>query len=165
MNPWSSKKYKKIYDNSDVRTGIALRFEKGVHSDIKSLFTDFTKWLRKNYCFPIRVAVYVKESETIKLMNGNTAWGSFRYFDTFDEPYIRIPTGDYLDQAEIEGKENAAYTILSSFVHELTNYFQWINQFEQSDKSSERQANYYRNRIIDLYLIDKERADELTKHI
>ena len=165
MNPWSSKKYKKIYDNSDVRTGIALRFEKGVHSDIKSLFTDFTKWLRKNYCFPIRVAVYVKESETIKLMNGNTAWGSFRCFDTFDEPYIRIPTGDYLDQAEIEGKENAAYTILSSFVHELTHYFQWINQFEQSDKSSERQANYYRNRIIDLYLIDKERTDEPTKHI
>ena len=165
MNPWSSKKYKKVYDNSDVRTGIALRFEKGVHSDIKSLFKDFTKWLRKNYCFPIRVAVYVKECETIKLMNGNTAWGSFRYFDTFDEPYIRIPTGDYLDQAEIEGKENAAYTILSSFVHELTHYFQWINQFEQSDKSSERQANYYRNRIIDLYLIDKERTDELTKHI
>ena len=69
MNPWSSKKYKKVYDNSDVRTGIALRFEKGVHSDIKSLFTDFTKWLRKNYCFPIRIVVYIKESETIKLMN------------------------------------------------------------------------------------------------
>ncbi len=165
MNPWSAKNYKKIYDNSDVRTGIALRFEKGVHSDIKSLFTDFTKWLRKNYYFPIRVAVYVKESKTVTLMNGSVAWGSFRYFDTFDEPYIRIPTGDYSDRAEIEGEEIAGYTILSSFVHELTHYFQWVNQFEQTDKSSERQANYYRNRIIDLYLIDKEKTDEQAKYI
>lgn len=156
MNPWKSQKYKDIYNNANVRTGIALRFEKGVHSDIKSLFTDFTKWLRNNYYFPIRVVVYVKESETIKLMNGNVAWGSFRYFDTFDEPYIRIPTGDYSEQAEIEGEENAAYTILSSFVHELTHYFQWINQIEQTDRGSEWQANYYRNIIIDLYLNDKE---------
>lgn len=165
MNPWLSKKYKKIYDNADVRTGIALRFEKGVHSDIKSLFLDFAKWLRKKYYFPIRVVVYVKESETVTLMNGNVAWGSFRYFDTFDEPYIRIPTGDYSEQAEIEGKENAAYTILSSLVHELTHYFQWVNQIEQTDRGSEWQANYYRNRIIDLYLSDKEKTNELTKHI
>ena len=165
MNPWKSQNYKKIYDNQDIRTGIALRFEKGVHGDIKSLFTDFTKWLRKNYYFPIRVVVYVKESETIKLMNGSMAWGSFRYFDTFDEPYIRIPTGDYLKQAEIEGKENAAYTILSSFVHELTHYFQWVNQFEQTDRGSEWQANYYRNRIIDLYLNEKENTNQKFKAI
>ncbi|MBR4049624.1 MAG: HAD family hydrolase [Clostridia bacterium] len=165
MNPWKSQNYKKIYDNQDIRTGIALRFEKGVHGDIKSLFTDFTKWLRKNYYFPIRVAVYIKASETIKLMNGSMAWGSFRYFDTFDEPYIRIPTGDYLKQAEIEGKENAAYTILSSFVHELTHYFQWVNQFEQTDRGSEWQANYYRNRIIDLYLNEKENTNQKFKAI
>ena len=165
MNPWKSQNYKKIYDNQDIRTGIALRFEKGVHGDIKSLFTDFTKWLRKNYYFPIRVAVYIEASETIKLMNGSMAWGSFRYFDTFDEPYIRIPTGDYLKQAEIEGKENAAYTILSSFVHELTHYFQWVNQFEQTDRGSEWQANYYRNRIIDLYLNEKENTNQKFKAI
>ena len=165
MNPWKSQNYKKIYANQDIRTGIALRFEKGVHGDIKSLFTDFTKWLRKNYYFPIRVAVYIKASETIKLMNGSMAWGSFRYFDTFDEPYIRIPTGDYLKQAEIEGKENAAYTILSSFVHELTHYFQWVNQFEQTDRGSEWQANYYRNRIIDLYLNEKENTNQKFKAI
>ena len=165
MNPWKSKNFKKTYDNKNIRTGIALRFEKGVHNDIKSLFTDFTKWLRKNYCFPIRVVVYVKETETIKLINGNTAWGSFRYFDTFDEPYIRIPTGDYLDRAKIDGEENAAYTILTSFVHELTHYFQWVNQFEQSDKSSERQANYYRNKIIDLYLNEKENTKPKHKAI
>ncbi len=162
MNPWSAKNYKKTYDNFDLRTGIALRFEKGVHGDIKLLFTDFAKWLRKNYHFPIRVTVYVKESETITLMNGSVAWGAFRYFDTFDEPYIRIPTGDYLDRAKIEGDENAAYTILSSFVHELTHYFQWVNQFEQTEEKSERQANYYRNRIIDLYLSDRRKPITMT---
>lgn len=156
MNPWLAKNYKKIYDDSEVRTGIALRFEKGVHSDIKSLFIDFTKWLRKNYVFPIRVAVYVKDCETITLLNGTTAWGSFRFFDTYEEPYIRIPTGDYLEQAERVGKESAAEAILSSLVHELTHYFQWVNQFEQTDRGSEWQANYYRYRIIDLYLKEKQ---------
>lgn len=63
MNPWKSEKFNSIYFNSDVRTGIALRFEKGVHKDIKLLFINFTKWLRKNYVFPIRVTVYVKERE------------------------------------------------------------------------------------------------------
>lgn len=164
MNPWKSKKFKNIYENSDVRTGIALRFEKGVHEDIKSLFNNFTKWLRINYDFPIRVVVYIKESETVTLRNGNIAWGSFRYFDTFDEPYIRIPTGDYLQQAESVGKEDAAYTILSSLVHELTHYFQWVNQFEQSDRGSEWQANYYRYRIIDLYLNERGENHEQTKN-
>ena len=157
MNPWKSKRYTKIYANSDVRTGISLRFEKGVHEDIKSLFKDFTKWLRINFYFPIRVAIYVKESETVTLISGNIAWGSFRYFDTFDEPYIRIPTGNYLDQSEYAGKKEAAYAILSSLVHELTHYFQWVNQFEQTDRGSEWQANYYRYRIIDLYLNDKKK--------
>lgn len=160
MNPWKSEKFNSIYLNSDVRTGIALRFEKGVHKDIKLLFINFTKWLRKNYVFPIRVTVYVKERETITLRNGNVAWGSFRFFDTYDEPYIKIPTGDYLKRAETEGKEDASYTILSSLVHELTHYFQWVNQFIQSDRASEWQANYYRYRIIDLYLDEK---DLITK--
>lgn len=155
MNPWKSNRYKKIYNDADIRTGIAFRFEKGVHADIKTLFIDFAKWLRNNFNFPIRVAVYIKSSETVTLRNGNIAWGSFKYFGTYDEPYIRIPTGDYLQQAESVGKEEAAYAILSSLVHELTHYFQWINQLEQTDRSSEWQANYYRYRIIDLYLNDK----------
>lgn len=155
MNPWKSKKYKNIYKNSHTRTGISLRFDKGVHKDIRTLFINFTKWLRVNYDFPIHVVVYVKESETVTLSNGCIVWGAFRFFDTFDEPYIRIPTGDYLKQAEAVGKKEAAYTILSSLVHELTHYFQWVNQFEQTDRGSEWQANYYRYRIIDLYL-DKE---------
>lgn len=165
MNPWKSKKHKKIYENSNVRTGIALRFEKGVHEDIKSLFIDFAKWLRINYYFPIRVVVYVKESVTVTLRNGNVAWGSFRYFDTYDEPYIRIPAGDYAERAEFVGKEEAAYAVLSSLVHELTHYFQWINQFEQSDRGSEWQANYYRYRIIDMYLSNKGGNNEQPKHI
>lgn len=155
MNPWKSKRYKEIYNDADVRTGITFRFENGVHEDIKFLFLDFAKWLSSNFDFPVRVAVYVKSSETITLRNGNIAWGSFRYFGTYDEPYIRIPTGDYLHEAERVGNEEAAVAILSSLVHELTHYFQWINQFEQTDRGSEWQANYYRYRIIDLYLKEK----------
>ncbi len=152
MNPWKSKKHKNIYKDVNVRQGISLRFEKDVHEDVKNLFKRFTDWLRAKYDFPIRVTIYVKASETITLQNGCIAWGSFRCFDTFDEPYIRIPTGDYLEQARIVGEDTALEAILSSLVHELTHYFQWVNQFEQTDRGSEWQANFYRYRIIDLFL-------------
>lgn len=41
--------------------------------------------------------------------------------------------------------------ILSSLVHELTHYYQWCLGLEQSNAVSERQANYYRYRIIEKY--------------
>jgi hypothetical protein len=44
--------------------------------------------------------------------------------------------------------------ILSSFVHEVSHYYQWVSALEQSNAVSERQANYYRFRIIDQYYED-----------
>ena len=154
MNPWKCKKYKDIYTDASVRTGIRLRFEKDVDSEIKVIFGNFVKWLRRNYTFPIRVSVYVKSADMVKLMNGQFAYGSFRYFDTYEEPYIRIPTGDYSERFLSFGKEDAIEQILSSLVHELTHYFQWVNQIEQTDRSSEWQANYYRYRMLVLYYKD-----------
>ena len=43
--------------------------------------------------------------------------------------------------------------ILSSLVHEITHYYQWISELEQSNATSERQANYFRYRIIEQYEI------------
>ena len=79
-------------------------------------------------------------------MDGSYAYGGFRYFEN-KPPYIRIPariTGDW-----VNGNDNTEnyFTILGSLVHELTHYFQWI---EGSD-ITERQPDYFRFRIIDLY--------------
>lgn len=152
MNPWTCRHCLKVYAGKSLPSGIRFRFEKGVHPDIRALFLDFGKWLRKNYVFPIRVTVCVKACEMVRLLSGRMAYGAFRWFDTFEEPSIRIPAGDYAKRSEEVGCASAAEAILSSLVHELTHYFQWVNRIEQTDRGSEWQANYYRYRIIDLYL-------------
>lgn len=157
MNPWKCTHYRKIYTDPSIPAGLRFRFEKGVHEEIRTLFLDFGKWLRKNYAFPIRVTIYVKTCSRVRLLSGTMAYGSFRWFGDFDAPYIRIPVGDYPGNATESEREAAADSILSSLVHELTHYLQWANRFEQSDRSSEWQANYYRYRIIDLFLVQTKR--------
>ena len=152
MNPWKCTRHKKFYADASLPTGLRFRFEREVHPDIRALFLDFGRWLRGNYAFPMRVTVRVKTCGKVRLLNGSMAYGAFRWFGDFEPPYIRIPAGDYLERSAAVGSESAAEAILSSLVHELTHYFQWVNRIEQTDRSSEWQANYYRYRIIDLYM-------------
>jgi len=154
MNPWKCTRYRRIY-SEDVRKGIHLHFEKGIDSELRALFLSFAGWLRRNYAFPIRVNVYVKNCVKIRLLDGRMAYGGFRYWGIHDEPYIRIPAKPETELLNVYTKEEIEEQILSSFVHELTHYFQWINQIEQSDRSCEWQANYYRYRMIEQYKREK----------
>ena len=68
------------------------------------------------------------------------------------EPYIRIATGDYLVLCEKWGEDNARIEILKSIAHELSHYFQWVNQLQLTEIGEERQAKKYDRLIIDQYL-------------
>ena len=48
-------------------------------------------------------------------------------------------------------REEIYESILSSLVHELTHYYQWVLDLKQSKAVSERQAIYFRYRIIDKF--------------
>lgn len=50
----------KTMSNVLVRKGIRLKIEESVQLELKTAFKDYTKWLRKEYDFPIRVTVYIK---------------------------------------------------------------------------------------------------------
>lgn len=151
MNLW--KQFSLPQKKSLTSQGVALHFEKGIDPEFRKLCISFVKWLRKNYCFPVHLNIYVKDCEKIRLLNGKMAYGGFRYFDT-KPPYIRIPAK--IDPQEYEGDEDFEiyYSILGSLVHELTHYYQWVAGLEQSDAVSERQANYFRFRIIEQFCED-----------
>ena len=83
--------------------GVALHFEKGIDPEFRKLCISFLKWLRKNYCFPVYLNIYIKDCEKIRLMNGKMAYGGFRYFDT-KPPYIRIPAR--VNPQDYEGDED-----------------------------------------------------------
>ena len=79
-----------------MRSGIRIWFEKGVSEEVRQACIRFIRWLRAEYCFPVRVHLYFKESRQIKSIDGELAsaafWGPY---DKTKEPHIRIAVGDY----------------------------------------------------------------------
>ncbi len=84
-------------------------------------------------------------------MYGDMVCGTFfRPADRNREPYIRVAAGDYEELLEECGKDNALAGILNTVLHELTHYFQWLNDLDLTLIGEERQAtNYARNIMYD----------------
>jgi hypothetical protein len=154
MHIWTLNNWDKYFDlnNKNIYGGLHLKFDKDVNIEAKRAFKEFCKWLRNEYYFPIRVIVYVKATYRIKALDGEMVCATF--FEPYDfnsKSYIRIASGDYNDLLEEHGKDNALAVLLSSLAHELTHYFQWINQVKLTEIGIERQAKSYANLIVDEY--------------
>ncbi len=151
MGLWNSFKIKNCDNESNK--GISLSFEKGIEPDLRREYIRFVKWLRKNYTFPVHINVYVLNCEKVKLLDGRLAYGSFRWYSKRN-PRIKIPSLVNYDDYHGLTKGEIYDSVLSSLVHELTHYYQWLSKLDQDDHSSERQANYYRFKILDKYYKD-----------
>ena len=158
MHIWTITDWEKnLPDNSLRRTGLRFRYDRNTHPEVKRTCLQFAIWLRTQYYFPLRVVVYVKRTKTIRTKDGDHVVGSFfEPFSYLDEPYIRIATGDYNELANHLGKDNALASILLSLAHELTHYYQWINNIQLTPMGRERQATKYANYIIDEYASTRE---------
>ena len=85
-------------------------------------------------------------------MDGEMVYGTFfQPYNETDEPYIRVVTGSYIDNSIILGRDDALALILETIAHELTHYFQWINDIKLTEIGYERQASSYANYILDEY--------------
>jgi hypothetical protein len=95
MHIWTIDNWKEHYSENN-RSGLRIRFEKNVHTEVKRACKEFCKWLRKEHHFPQRVVIYFKASARIKARDGDMV--SAIFFEPLyknEEPYIRIATGDY----------------------------------------------------------------------
>ena len=152
MHIWTIEKWCQVYDNINVRSGLRLRCDKTVDEEVKRACKEFCSWLRTEYYFPVRIPIYLKSSYKIKASDGEMVCATF--FEPTDrkhEPYIRISTGDYLEMLHEDGKDNALAAIIGTIAHELTHYFQWINDIQLTEIGEERQANAYAGFILDEY--------------
>lgn len=130
-----------------TREGLRLRFN-NIDDIVRSELLNFSKWLRRDLDFPIRVVVYVKNTKQIKNMEGDYVYGTF--FGPFDkslEPYIRVATGDYFDLIQEIGPVSAIKAILHGFAHEIVHYQQWV----MDEDYDERKANYRATRLVNRY--------------
>lgn len=150
MNLWQS--FEKA-NCSLYNQGLSLHFEKGIDDNLRELYMLFSKWLRKKYIFPSHVSVYILNQEKVTLRNGTRCYGSFRWYPKRN-PRIRVPSKIESELLEECSVEEIYMMILSSFVHELSHYYQWVLGLEQSNAVSERQANYYRFRILEQFRTD-----------
>lgn len=139
------------YIEPDCRSGLRLRFDRGVDPEVRRACLEFAAWLRKEYEFPMRVPIYFKKTPVIHTLSGEVASASFfAPYDKSAEPYIRVAVGDYYDLLSECGKDNALAAILSSMIHELSHYFQWLKDFSfvWDEQKKERQARYYAREIL-----------------
>lgn len=152
MNVWNLKRWKNYYKTRTYRGGLRVRYEKGVDCEVKRAIRECVGWLRSEFEFPKRVNLYVKSERRIRAKNGENVCGTFfRPADRDREPYIRVATGDYLELLERNGKDNALAAILHTIMHELTHYFQWLNDLDLTFIGEERQATNYANSLMKEY--------------
>jgi len=122
------------------RTGIRIKGARG-HSEVRAAYIRFARWLRQEYEFPIRVPVYLYPSEQIVTMHGDRVSASFfAPDDRFEEPFIRVATGDFPQLKKERGRDNALAAFLHSFAHELVHYQQWLAARAVSERGVVRKA-------------------------
>lgn len=154
-NVWTMTRWKRIrtIDAAQHRSGLRLRFDRNVDPDVRDGCLEFARWLRDHYAFPVRVPVYVKAERKIRAMDGEHVYGTCFCPDRLDaEPYIKIATGDYPEICEKDGRESALAEVLCTLSHELTHYYQWLNQLELTPRGAERQAARYAGLIVGRYM-------------
>ena len=150
---WQLENWKTILAPQEPRrTGLRLRFDTAVDPEVRRAYKDFAQWLRQSYFFPLRVPVYIKSARRIQTMDGDLVIGSF--FEPFNhnqEPYVRVSTGDYPELLEKMGRDNALASLLHTFAHELSHYFQWINDVSLTDRGREQQATRCAKKLLSAY--------------
>lgn len=158
MHIWTMENWENnLKDFPDRRTGLRFRYEKSVTPEVKIACMQFANWLRLTYYFPLRVPVYIKGTKTVQTTDGEKAVGTFfEPFSYSNEPYIRIATGDYSELKTALGRDNALAAILSTIAHELTHYYQWINDVQLTPIGRERQATRYSKLIVYEYSLTRE---------
>lgn len=96
INVWTLENWKKELSCTEIRRGLRLVIDKEVIDEVRTAFKEFAAWLRKEYYFPLRVPVYVKNSYRITARDGEAVVGLFFEPNSVTvEPYIKLAVGDF----------------------------------------------------------------------
>lgn len=122
----SSKLNRSIRYESATRKGLRICGHRG-NPVVRRALIRFSRWLRTEFEFPVRVPVYLFPADHIIKRNGDRVSASFfAPDDCDDEPFVRIATGDYVALSKEYGRDNALAAFLHSLAHEIVHYRQWV---------------------------------------
>lgn len=156
-NIWKDDSWKHYVYSDDSCFGIKLRIDKDVDNKVRTRCLELIKYLKTNYNFPVEIRIHIKNVKFIIAKDGEKCHGIFWRIDNdfTCKPYIKIATNQ-TDNFEEEDVEYIIFVIL----HELTHYFQWINNVKLTPIGEERQASRYAYLILDEFY-DSLTTDEL----
>lgn len=133
-----------------MRKGLRIRSNPNIEFEIKHSIHIFGKWMRKNFEFPIRVVVYLKEEENIVTSTGEKVSATFfALYQKNVEPYIRIATGDYEEMIRDCNEGVAVYPYLRSMAHEIVHYQQWWEDRPFDEEEAEGRADSIVDQFIE----------------
>ena len=151
MHVWNMIKWRRFVPQ-DYPSGLRMRIDRTVDPDLRACLMAFSVCLRKHYQFPMRMTVYVRNQYRIRAKDGDMVVGTFWRPECLDSfPYIRLAVGDYEELVAERGEDGALWSILESFTHELTHYYQYINLLPLTLMGEERQAKRYARLILEEY--------------
>ena len=143
----------KTLNDGEMKRGISFRFDSTIHEELRRQCLGFSNYLRTEYFFPLKITVYIKDKRKVRASDGDFCEGIFasKSDDFSKEPCIYIAGGKYSEKKTQEEKDNELAWILWTIAHELTHYFQWINDLPLTEIGMERQANKYGYFLFDEY--------------
>ena len=68
----------------------------------------------------------------------------------------RIAAGDFAELCQKKGEEEAVREILLCIAHELTHYYQWLNDIKLTERGEERQAAMQSKLVVSAYLSQRQ---------
>lgn len=154
MNVWKSEDWKSYYASHKTRSGIRMNYDRGIDEDLKLAIQRLVSWLRREFVFPIRLHVYVKNDLLVEAMDGDMVYSVFLWSDSkLEEPYIKIAVADYPELLEDIGRDRAMGTIMMDLLKQFTHYFQWLNDadLKLNDEGLRRQGYLLARRVLNKY--------------
>lgn len=159
-NIWQSYAWEKNIDltREEHRIGLRLRFDRNIDCEVRKACKEFAVFLRREFFFPIRIVIYIKNALKTKNVEYDKVSSTFwRIEDDYTlEPHICVVLGNYADLCTRWGRDRVLIKILTTIAYELTHYFQWINSLHLTPIGKERQATRYAKQILDNYAKTRE---------
>ena len=150
MVPFYSQKWKQYYPE-DTKRGIYLHFERNIHPYVRDWLIVYTRWLRKEFEYPVCLNIYCQRGKKIICSDGSPAYGIMIAPENRNrKPRIRLACGELNINCQ-QSKELFEETdyIMISLTHEIVHYFQYINGFDlDRSRGIEWQATYWSRRIF-----------------
>ena len=152
MNVWLSEDWRTNHEIDPYKGGLQCRFDSNCADEVKEACKRFTRWLRRSFQFPVKVSVFFKANDSIEASDGECVSALFvEPYERSGHPHIYIAVGSYAEHKDKVGRDAALGGILRSAAHELTHYYQWLNDVRLTGRGYEIQARYYADVVIDWY--------------